>query len=355
MKKFEILTFNDISKICKDSLIKMCEHFSLDEIGSVADLAQRLWTYYQAGNQKEFEAFNDMIFTPRGSISWFSVVEGTLDNVISNIKQETDNPFEKMLEVSSTLDTTPFLYAAAEEDDGYYLKYAFNKGNIFINDIDGRKSVPKREFGIVFINLDLNIIEIRSPFNNTSIIAKEISKAAGEDVVLERTDILLNHGDKVENFATSLNGSLVEVIDVPSLENKELEITNDIYDILACIDESIEKDEYTNLELKLKEMGELINTNFPDSSYTLLLLAGLSQIRLGTVQLENTSTADIRDTPLYTALKPYLKNTMGFIEMKENHDGVIEYYKIQVGVNSKTVSLGGNFTEEILSKIRQKI
>lgn len=350
-----MLTFNDLARISKDNLINMCERFKLSEIGSASDLAQRLWDYYSNGNEKDFSEFSDMLYTPKGSISWFSVAEGSLENLISNINNLPKNPFSEIIPIASNLSTVPFLYAASEDDKGYYLKFAFEKGNIFINEIDGRRSVSKIEFGIVFIDLDLTIVEIRSPYNNTTMIARKISELSGEDVALERINILEKHNNKLEDLATSLDGNLIEVIEVPSLENKELDISADIYQILSSIDDSIETNDYDELETKLKEMGELIDKDFPGSTFTLLLLAGLSQIRLGTVQLANTSAADIRDTPLYSILKPYLKNTRGFVELRENIDGVIEYYKIQVGVITNTISLDGNFNEELLENIRQNI
>lgn len=307
--------------------------------------------------------YDNIILAPRGSVSWF-VVHG--DKNIKGLKDRltklNPNPFKKMIEYSNMqLSTTPTIFAGIEITEGtYMLRYAFRSGNISLRSMSGKETVPSSSFGTVYVDESNGIIEVRAPYNSSGKIANQVVSMLNTDedkIKLVKKDILEKYNDMGE-FANKLNGKIKETTDIPNAMFKDLstEQLESILNILNSIDNEINEvqpseDEEQSLSLfeQIEKSKVWMSKEFPEVSFLWLVLSGLGKVQLG------STIEDLRKSPLYGCLSPYLENQGGYIEFPFLDGSIEKIGEIQVGIASKTINFSKNVTESALTTVRNQI
>ncbi len=359
------ITYVDLAKLKKETLKEISADMDLPDIGSADELASGInASIFEDPKKRDILGkYDNIILAPRGSVSWF-VVHG--DKNIKGLKDRltklNPNPFKKMIEYSNMqLSTTPTIFAGIEITEGtYMLRYAFRSGNISLRSMSGKETVPSSSFGTVYVDESNGIIEVRAPYNSSGKIANQVVSMLNTDedkIKLVKKDILEKYNDMGE-FANKLNGKIKETTDIPNAMFKDLstEQLESILNILNSIDNEINEvqpseDEEQSLSLfeQIEKSKVWMSKEFPEVSFLWLVLSGLGKVQLG------STIEDLRKSPLYGCLSPYLENQGGYIEFPFLDGSIEKIGEIQVGIASKTINFSKNVTESALTTVRNQI
>lgn len=352
-----LLIYSDIVKVPKTTLIEMCVDLSISDIGNSLDLSNRVWNEISNSNENKdkITKYSNVLLATRGSVSWFEVEKGSLVGLKELILEKTDIFTKKNNYNNNELDTTPQIFGGHINDDGtYILRYVFRMGSIPIYSLEGREEIPKISTATVFIDEANETLEVRSSQTVSTKVAKEVISFLTEienPIEIRRKEILSNYENNIGKFANSINGTFKEAIDIPELMLDELEEDkiSIIGDVLKSIDKAIYGEDTIDLDQSLSEAKEAFGESSINLSFLSLVLAGLGKVQLG------SSISDIRESPLYDSLSPYLINKGGFIDYKVIIDGVETIGTIQVGLTTNTINFSQNTSEEMISFVRKSI
>ncbi|MGF2942335.1 hypothetical protein [Enterococcus xiangfangensis] len=358
MKIPYLLAFPDISSQKKKTLEDMCDDLGVSRKSKSEELANAIWQELtNSDNQKEkLEKYSNLLLSTRGSVTWFETLDQTsLSGLKELLISDEYNPFEKRKEFSNTeLNSTPKLFAASEiSEDEYLLRFVFRSGSMPIYSMNGKEDIPRLTFATVYINEKENVMEVRASQTVTHKVAQEITKYlidGGKEVKISKKDILDEYSD-IGNFANALGGKFKEAIDVPEQGTDEMTDVqiSAIASILKSIDKALYDDEYEDLQTALVEAQSSLIEEYPNFSFLGLVLTGLGKVNLG------SSIKDLRESPLYESLSPYLNTKSGYIDYTIPVNGVETEGSIQVGLATKTINFSKNTTEEMISFVRNKV
>lgn len=358
MRISDVVTYYDLSKLQKKHLQELCIELDESDKGLNDELAYKVWSHIQS-DRKQLHKYENYLLAYRGSVSWYTLSSSILDEKVSlkkireKLKLQIDNPFEKIIYYKNDqLTTTPFIFAATEPLNGtYFLRVALKDGNVSSLSMRGKDVAPKITLATVFVDENNNILEVRAPFKFAAKIAGELANFIGDDSKADKKNILTCFDSDMGNLANSLNGKIKESIDIPNqiVDDITDEQVKNIANILKSIDKAIQEDEATQLLAEIESSKSILLNDFPEISFLCLILAGLGKVRLG------ASIDDLRSSPLYDSISPFLENQGGYIEFSANDNGVSVDCLIQVGIKRQTINFSKFANESVIDTIRKLI
>lgn len=353
-----LLAFPDISSQKKKILEEMCDDLGISRKSKSEDLANVIWQELTNSDEskKKLKKYSNILLSTRGSVTWFETVgETSLSGLKELLVSGEYNPFKTRKEFSNAeLNSTPKLFAASELNENEYLmRFVFRSGSMPVYSMNGREDIPRSTFATVYINEKMNVLEVRASQTVTHKVAQEVTKYlidGGRQVKIAKKNILDDYVD-IGDFSNALGGKFKEAIDVPEQvtdEMTDVQIAT-IASILKSIDKALYDDDDGDLRTALVEAQSSLLEEYPNFSFLGLVLTGLGKVNLG------SSIKDLRESPLYESLSPYLNTKSGYIDYKVSVSGVETEGTIQVGLTTKTINFSKNTTEEMISFVRNKV
>lgn len=361
MKIKNVINFYDINKLPKRILKEICLDLDIDDNGTSSELAVKISEQtLQKNNVTVFEKYEEYLLAGRGSISWFKVT-GSLYDLEKNLKAFSDSPFEKVITKNNNdLTTEPLVFAATEPlSDKYFLRLAFRDGNSTTLSMAGREITPKITQSTVLVDTEKNILEVRASSHQANKIATKLidivnnNEKTTDEVEASQINILSNFDNEAGELANKLNGNLRESMDIPNQLYEDItdEQVQSIAVILKSIDKALQTDDIKQLITELENSKDTLVENFPNAPFLSLILAGLGTVRLG----KSIGIDDLRESPLYETLAPYLENQGGYIDYPYNEAGVTTEGSIQVGKTTQTINFSKFASENAIRKVRDVI
>lgn len=354
MKIHEIVIFPDVAKLPKSDLKDMATDLNLEQSGNAFDLSRKVWEFITSHNLKEdiFSKYSNKLLAGRTSVSWFTC--DNLESLADQIKaKEEINPFKKRIPYEQeNLDTTPKLRSAARIDDNsYYLRFIYRDGTRRIMG-EEIQLLPTTNTATVYIDENRGIIEIRTKPSEAQKIAEVIAGYLNQNLSLNKEDFIKPYGYNLEKLANELDGTLNESKASPELflnpyEDNENEA---ILSILKAIDNYFDTFEIGELQEKLDASITVLGEELTEIPFIAIILAGMENVGL------KVDEDDLRSTAFYQLLKPYLQPSGGNIQFTVDINGIEKVFKMQVGVDAKSVYFRSNTTtEEVIRFVRERI
>lgn len=351
----DVVTYYDLSKLQKKHLQEMCLELDLDSKGLNDELAQRIWNYISANDNRDvLKNYERYLLATRGSVSWYSVNKN-LSELRSKLMSFSNNPFEKIQYYNNAeISVEPKVFAATqpEENGNYFLRITLRDGNTSSFSMQGKEIMPRIIQCTVLIDPNNSIIEVRSPAKHTNkIVESLVNLINDEEVEASLIDPLENNNHDLGDFANVLGGNIKESLDIPNQIVSEIsdEQIESIAGILKNIDVALQTEDATNLIEEIESAKLVLSKDFPQVSFLSLILAGLGTVRFG------TSIEDLRSSPLYDSLYPFLDNQGGYILFEINDHGIETECLIQVGLKSKTINFSKFSSEKVITTVREII
>lgn len=351
----DIVFFPDVLKLPKQILKEICTDLGLDTGGVSYDLALRLWDTINGENRSGLEACENRLLAGRSSVTWFKIENvGALEGFKELLQQQQPNPFEEINHMAaSDLTSEPIMIAAAEgnNENEIFLRYVYNNGNR--REVSGTevRLVPKTEIATVYIDTEMDIIEVRTDARNANKIASVIARMIGQEISLEQREILAPFGNNVEQIANALNGELVDATSTPDffIEDFNQEHTAAIINILNALNDFFDDEDEEQLVDSLKLSSEIFGEHLLTAPFTALILNGMERVGL------RVNEGDLRGQPLYDTLRPYLQHQGGFIKFNRTINGVAKSFTVRVGLTTDSIYFTTPATEEVIQFVREQI
>ncbi|QAS52358.1 hypothetical protein [Halobacillus litoralis] len=356
MRIADVVTFADIVKLPKKHLQEIATAMSIDTNDRAFNLAKDIWSDLKrksSGEKHDF-LFNhyNKVFAGNTSVSWFTCdsLEGLKKGII---ERERNNPFNEKIPYKEEELINPKLRSAAEiDEDSYYLRFIYQDGTrrIIGEDIE---VLPTTKTATVYINETKNLVEVRDKPDDALKIAGLVASYVNQQITLDKYNFLAPYGSKIEDIADQLhNGRFTESKAFPetfidTFNEKENET---IVNILGAIDEYYEYDDIDTLQQKLEEAKSILGDELLTSPFIAIILAGMGDVGL------KVNEKDLRHTPFYNLLGPYLQTSGGYIKFQVEVNNVWQEFSINIGVRPKSVYFKSNkTTEEVIEEVRSKV
>lgn len=351
----DIVFFPDILKLPKSTLKETCTDMGLDTSGTAFDLATRVWDTINTGDRDTLGPCRNRLLAGKTSVTWFKIEnEGALRGFKELLEGLTRSPFEHINEVMpSDVTSEPVLIAASlgNNDDEIYLRYMYNSGNR--REVNGTSVhiVPKCEVTTVFINLQTDIIEVRTDSRSANNIASHIARLIGQQVTLEQKRILAPYGNNVELIANALRGELIDATSTPEFifEDFNEQHTKAIIDILNALNNFFDEEDEAELVNNLRQSSQIFGEHLLTTPFVALILNGMERVGL------RVNEGDLRGRPLYDTLRPYLQHQGGFIKFNHPVNGVEKSFTVRVGLTSDSIYFTTPATEEVIEFVRNQV
>lgn len=357
MKIADVITFADVVRLPKKNLEDICTSLSIDSNDRAFNLARNIWETLKHKSSEEkdrvLSSHYNKFFAGNTSVSWYKCdsLEGLREGII---RKENYNPFEQKIPFEAAqLGTTPILRSAVEIDESsYYLRFIYQDGTrrIYGEDIE---ILPTTKTATVYINEALNLVEVREKPDDAEKIAGIVASYVNQQITLDKIDFLIPFGSKIEDIADRLqNARLYESKAFPeTFIDTFSEKENDaIINILGAIDQYYEYDDIDQLQQKLDEAKSILGDELLTSPFIAIILAGMGNLGL------KVDEKDLRNTPFYNLLRPYLQASGGYIKFNVEVNNIAQEFSINVGVKPKSIYFKSNkTTEEVIEEVRNKV
>ncbi len=350
----KVIIFPDVAKLPKSDLKDMATDLNLEDSGTAFDLSKKIWDSMKTESQRNeiYSKYNNKLLAGRTSVSWFTC--DNLDQLTTQIEdKEPVNPFEERIPFSvDEIDSTPRLRSAVRIDENkYFLRFIYKDGTrrILGEDI---QILPTTNTATVYIDAKKGIIEIRTKPSDAQKIAEVIAGYLNQTLSLNKEDFIKPFGYDLEKLADKLEGTLIESKASPEMWLTPYADTENeaILEILNALDVYFETKEVGELQEKLDSSLTVLGEELTEIPFVAIVLAGMGNVGL------KVDEDDLRSTPFYQLLKPYLQTSGGNIKFNVEINGVEKQYKVQVGVDTKTVYFRSNTTtEEVIQFVRDRI
>ncbi|CAN7579232.1 hypothetical protein [Rossellomorea sp. LjRoot5] len=357
MKIAEAITFADIAKLPKKNLEEISTLLALDSNDRAFNLARNIWGDLRSKSSEErdrvLSGYYNKFFAGNTSVSWFTCdsLEGLKEGIIS---KEDYNPFEQKIPYDTAqLGPSPILRSAVEIDaSSYYLRFIYQDGTrrIYGEDIE---VLPTTKTATVYINETVNLVEVREKPEDAEKIAGIVASYVNQQITLDKINFLAPFGSEIESIADKLeNGRLYESKAFPeTFIDTFSEKENDaIVNILGAIDQYYEYDDIDALQQQLEEAKSTLGDELLTSPFIAIILAGMGNLGL------KVDENDLRHTPFYNLLRPYLQASGGYVKFTVEINNVVQEFSINVGVKPKSIYFKSNkTTEEVINEVREKV
>lgn len=354
MSIHKMIIFPDLAKLPKSDLKDMATDLNLDDSGNAFDLSKKVWDSITTELQKQeiYSKYDNKLLAGRTSVSWFTC--DNLQELATRIEEkETFNPFVERIPYDiEEIDSTPKLRSAARIDDNkYFLRFIYKDGTrrILGEDI---QILPTTNTATVYIDDNKGIIEIRTKPNDAQKIAEVIAGYLNQHLSLNKEDFIKPFGYDLEKLADKLEGTLIESKASPEMWLDPYAVTENeaLLEILYALDNYFETKEIGELQEKLDSSLAVLGEELTEIPFIAVVLAGMGNVGL------KVDEDDLRLTAFYQLLKPYLQTSGGNIQFNVDINGIEKSYKVQVGVDTKTVYFRSNTTtEEVIQFVRDRI
>lgn len=363
MNLSSLIVFSDLSKLPRESLEEINTDLGLPESNIQQEMVKSIGMELNKSPETKQRLANycDTLFVG-GSVSWFKMENGNIGDLKKIVQSRSQNPFNEIVRFNSeNLTTDPIIYGAAdfsEDSSEFYIRYVYNSGNSLIPTADGNfKTIQKAAFVTVLVIPNLNVVEIRATRTIANKIARKIAGAfpVEDKAVLSKVKIFDDHkgtDEKVKEFIDATEARVSESVDFPVLESGEEEFDQqavvDLHTILATIDSRGNGgDDGLSIDVNQAIDNSSILEKFNNMPFVAILLNGLGKVNLSSI------LKDLRDTPLYDVLHPYLQTKFSFVEINFPTDGVDQLYPLQLGKTTNTINVTKQANEEFLKYIRE--
>lgn len=355
----EIILLSDIARLPKDVLKEVCINLELQDSGSVAELAERIWRKIKEHPQQRLVAYStckDRIFCGRMSIIWYYSTSDSIRGIKELLRRNTSgfDPFEVMkIPMREDITSEPVLICAADgpKDGEYYLRYTYKIGIVREVFPDSVSAHSKCDVATVYVSENDGYIEIRTEPKAADRIAKNFAHAIRQRVTIGIKPIMSRFGYNIEKIADALDGELVDAVGKPQIYLDEFteKQGSAVIRILSALDSYFQSEDVVELQDRLKEAQELLGDEYSAVPFTVLVLNGMEKVGLG------VKDRDLRGLPLYDYLKTSLEHQGGYIQFMVNEGGVEHQYTIKVGLKTNSVYFMTPATEYAIHYVRERL
>lgn len=365
MKLSNLIVFSDLNRMPREALEEINTDLGLPDATSQQEMVKSIGIELNQNSdvREKLANYYDTLFVG-GSVSWYKMEKGSIGELRSIIESRTTNPFkEKVVLESGVITADPIIYGAADFPDNpedFYIRYVYNSGNTLIPTSDGDfKTVERATFVTALVIPSLNVVEIRAPRSIANKIAKKIGSAFPDKdgIILKKVLIFdddLGTDTKVQSFINKTDARVSESVDFPVLESVEDSFDDqailDLHNILETIDNRGNDDDSGLLtDINQAVDNSTILEKFNHMPFVAILLNGLGKVNLSSL------LTDLRNTPLYELLHPYLQTKFSFVEINFPADGVDQIYSVQLGKTTNSVSFTKQANENFLRHVRNSL
>lgn len=369
----DIVLLEDLLKLPKDILKEICTELNLPSEGLADELTRIIWE--KINNNKTsmnlvLEPYKNRLFCGKSpSLSWFKVIENNTQKQLTLIDNESKdlsikkiiiknlgyNPFEHIqIPDESQLTTTPTVISAANiSDDEYFFRFMYKIRNTQAFYANKITTYPKNKIITVLVNEKNKILEIRGDFNSVNKISSYIATTLlGNYLSLEKINLSKKFNNNVDCIARCLDGQITSTSSVANGDlNLTIEESNTLLEIFTRLNSffnnNIETDELIAYLENIKSQNEIL---FSNTNFETLLLTGLKNLGLAT----NNET-DLKEQPLYTAVKPFVIDRIGSVLFNVMINNMSEEYTAHIAFNKNSIYFQGWITEEVICKIREEL
>ncbi|MBP2646115.1 MAG: hypothetical protein H6Q75_1555 [Firmicutes bacterium] len=350
-----LVLVQDIVRLPKTTLEEICTKLSVTKDGSLDELTVRIWGQLVDNPELQNSALEhcrNRIFGGRLSVTWYTPADGfTLSNLFEILTENCNFDVFNTIKIPQNITTTPEVIGAAkgEQEGEYFLRFIY-KSPIFRNFYDIKTVYPRSAVATVVINESNGYIEVRADYKS----APQIAAALGQliKIPLKQKRIGEKSGNRIEGIAKALNGNLVDASAKPDLllDEPTVEQAKAVIKILAAIDCFFENEDTEILRTRLLEGREAFGVEIVHLPFAARVLSGLGKVGLG-VSSENR---DLRATPLYGVLEPYLQNQGGYIRFSIGEDASVTH-TVRVGMTTNSIFFATPASEFVIDYIRERV
>lgn len=349
----------DIARLPKGDLEDLCSDLDLPVDGAGYDLAMRIWGKVNSDAKLQDEVLlkcKPKLLCGRTAATWYKLTSGaSLEGSKGRIQSKLDfDPFTTV-RIPQNIKSTPVIISGSQGDTDkeYFLRFIYKSPNARIITGTSMESIPRSSISTVYVNEDSGIIEIRADYKSSPKIMAAYSELLGQQSVVEPVKIAAKYGNKVEPIADDLGGVLIDATTKPRLELEDLSLeqAKAVVDILVAIDEFSATEDIELLRSKLVDSREVFGDSFSEVPFAAIVMAGLGKVGFGA----DTAARDLRVTPLYEMLKPYLESHGGHIRFSVVEEGITNYHTVQVGITTNSIFFKTIATESVIRFVRDRV
>lgn len=305
-------------------------------------------------NSKIKKIIGENLLAGKTSIKWYdfnlnidynTIKENIIDNSDFQILNEINIP------EPSKLSTDPRIFGGYfdDENEEIYLRFIYKssvKSEFYGLEFDTR---PVPGYCTLYINHKKGLVEYRGENRKADVSIEQFlnnfTMFSDKNTVREKFDF------DIDDIAEKLNGEQFDSLSRTEIEtvldSEELEA---ITKVLKGLDSYFKDNSIDELENSLISVNETLNGTIDDliMPFSSLLLSGLNTVGL-------SGDSEIRNSPLFSYLKPNLIQTSGFIKFNIIENGIEKSYTLRVGLQTRSIYFNTPVSESVLKEVREKL
>lgn len=356
----DLVLLQDLIRLPRETLQEVATDLGIETSLSAKELARAIWMKISQDNQQRqvLSSIDDRVLGGKTSVTWYTLDSGATLIGAKEILIESlgFDPFAALHIPAdiNQLTNQPTLIGACQgqRPDQYYLRFMYKSGVTQVFYGTEARLLPKTAIKTLYIDETANLLEIRTDSRSASKFARSLAGLLNQQIAISQTDVLAPFGYEIERIADALGGELIDATAKPEimLESLDEETVDLIIRILSALNAYFEEGDIDNLVAHLQEARATFDeNNLISIPFTALILSGLDKIGMG------VTGRDLRGLPIYNYFRPHIQNQGGFIQFPVNEGGVINYYTIRVGLETKSIYFMTPASEAAINYVRERI
>lgn len=355
----KLVISNDLAKFSKDNLKEIATELDIISNNNKMELAINVFNGLKDNknveeNEKIQKIIGENLLVGKTSIKWYTLntrqnFESIKQNIVNNSNFDILNKIS--IPEPNDLNTDPHIFGAYIDDSTkeLYLRVIYKSGvksDMYGDEVTTR---PVPGFSTIYIDFNKKLIEYRGDYKKANSTIEQLlfltNLNTDDDSVRENFDFT------IDEIADKLNGALYDTLSSTEIEtNLEDEELEGITQVLIGLDSYFKDSNIENLEAALVNVNDILNGSIDDlvMPFSSLLLSGLNTVGL-------SGDSEIRNSPLFSYLKPNLRQTSGFIKFNLDENGIEKLYTLRVGLQTKSIYFNTPVNESVLKEVREKL
>lgn len=353
---------SDTIRLPKSTLSRLCREYQLEvHRDTASDYNRALWTYiHQTNDRGPLASVLEEVWAGQTAVVWYKPPERTVvEAAVARLREGATDYFAQpiIVPVEQMADDQAYVIGACHAvlagEQVTVVRLRARSG--FSRSSDGINVTWEPTIGMatVILNTARGYIELRASSGLVPRLLARLETLFGIPETEMRPELIAPFARQTEQVADWLDGRAVRTNSRPDVILREItpEQRQAVLRILDAVSDAIAQPGEVSLDDVIAEVRESLVGPIDLTSVPLsvLMIAGFEQIGLTAEE-----GRDIREGPLYHALRERIEHYGGFVRFPVNEvDGNVRWHTIRLGYTTNSVAFSTKATEAAIKKVRE--